>query len=234
MPAKKPRAKSVGRPPHLSLDTIIAAADHILETEGAGKLSMRRLATELDSAPMALYYHVRDKDELLLLLMEAQARRIPRPDLPEDPRERLITVSNLLYELLADRLWIVQVLADDDLVAPSALWFVEEMIGAAVDYGHTPEQAVYVYRTIWYSIVGDLMIRVNGLRRRSRKTAPTHEDRVVAGLASGTHPHLAAVAGRWAELNARDTHRQGLAAIVDGLLRPEETVKGRSTGTDSA
>lgn len=227
MPAEQPRAKTVGRPPHLSLDAIITAAEHILRTEGAGKLSMRRLAKELNSAPMALYYHVRDKDELLLLLMENQARRVPRPELPEDPRERLIAVSIMLHELLADRLWIVQVLTGDDLVAPSALWFVEEMIGAAVEYGHTPEQAVYIYRTIWFSIVGDLVIRVNGKHRRSRTTGPTYEDRVIAGLKSGTHPRLAAVADRWAELNARDTHRQGLTAIIDGLLRSDATAGDR-------
>ncbi|AXG77912.1 TetR/AcrR family transcriptional regulator [Streptomyces paludis] len=227
MPAEQPRAKPVGRPPHLSLDAIIAAADRILQTEGAGKLSMRRLADELNSAPMALYYHVRNKDELLLLVMENQARNTPRPELPEDPRERLIAVSTTLYELLADRLWIIQVLAGDDLMAPSALWFVEEMIGAAVDYGHTPEQAVYIYRTIWYSIVGDLIIRVNGKHRRSRATGPTYEDQVVAGLGSGTHPHLTSVADRWADLNARDTHRQGLAAIIDGLLRSDTTTQDR-------
>ncbi|MEU6003251.1 TetR/AcrR family transcriptional regulator [Streptomyces sp. NPDC047197] len=227
MPAGKPRTKAVGRPPHLSLDAIIAAADRILQTEGAEKISMRRLANELNSAPMALYYHVRDKDELLLLLMENQAKSVPRPELPEDPRERLITVSILLYELLSDRLWIVQVLTGADLVAPSALWFVEEMIGAAVDYGHTPEQAVYIYRTIWFSIVGDLVIRVNGERRRGKTTGPSHEDEVVAGLTSGTHPYLATVAGRWAELNARDTHRQGLTAIIDGLLRSDETTEDR-------
>ncbi|MFD8933882.1 TetR/AcrR family transcriptional regulator [Streptomyces sp. NPDC059578] len=228
MPAEQPRAKVVGRPPHFSLDAIIAAADRILQTEGAEKLSMRRLAKELDSAPMALYYHVRDKDELPLLLMETQAQRIPRPELPEDPRERLVAVSLMLYELLADQLWIVQVLASDDVVAPSALWFVEEMIGAAVEeYGHTPEHAVFVYRTIWFSIVGGLIIRVNGKRRRGRSTGPTYEDQVVTGLTSDTHPQLAAVAGHWAELNARDTHRQGLTAVIDGLLRTKETAENR-------
>ncbi|MFJ6513041.1 TetR/AcrR family transcriptional regulator [Streptomyces sp. NPDC091406] len=227
MTAERSRSKSVGRPPHLSLDAIIAAAEHILQTEGAGKLSMRRLANEMDSAPMALYYHVRNKDELLLLLMEAQARRIPRPELPEDPRERLIAVSIMLYELLADRLWIVQVVAGGDLIAPSALWFVEEMIGAAEDYGHTPEHAVYIYRTIWFAIVGDLIIRANIKQRHGRATGPTYEDQVVAGLMSGTHPRLAALADRWAELNGRDTHRQGLTAVIDGLLRSEGTAEGR-------
>ncbi|MER7082711.1 transcriptional regulator, TetR family [Saccharopolyspora kobensis] len=225
MPTEVPRPKNVGRPPRLSLEAIITAADRILHSEGPEKLSMRHLANELGSTPMALYYHVRDKDELLLLVMEMHAQRIPRPELPEDPRERLVTTAVMLYDLLAERLWIIDVLTGDDLIAPSSLWFVEVMIDAAVEYGHSPEHAVYVYRTIWYYIVGDLIIRVNSKRRRARASHPVYEDEVIAGLTSGTHPRLAAVADRWAELNARDTHREGLAAIVDGLLPPRSEAR---------
>jgi AcrR family transcriptional regulator len=217
MPAEVPRTRGVGRPPRLSLDAIIATAARILQTEGLEKLSMRRLATELGSTPMALYHHVRDKDDLLVHVLESQARTMPRPEFPTDPRERLVAASVLLYELLAERQWIVEVLTGDDLIAPSALWIVEVMIGAAVDYGHSPDEAVYVYRTIWFYIVGNLIIRVTSNRRHAR-TGTVYQDEVVARLTSATHPRLAAAAGRWAELNARDTHRQGLTAIVNGLL----------------
>ncbi|GAB2690156.1 TetR/AcrR family transcriptional regulator [Nocardia thraciensis] len=217
MPAEGPRAKSVGRPSRLSLEAIVAAADRILRAEGPDKLSMRRLATELGSAPMTLYYHVRDKDELLLLVLEAHARDIPRPDLPDNPRDRLVATAVLLYELLSERAWIIEVLTADDLFAPAALWFVEMMIGAAVDCGCTPEEAVDVYRTIWYYIVGNLMIRVNSGRRRAR-SEPVYRDRAFADAATGTYPHLAGVADRWDELTTRPSHRLGLTAIVDGLL----------------
>ncbi|MFI6763468.1 TetR/AcrR family transcriptional regulator [Micromonospora sp. NPDC050417] len=217
MRAEVPRTRGVGRPPRLSLDAIITAAARILQDEGLEKLSMRRLANELGSTPMAIYHHVRDKDELLVHVLESQARTMPRPEFPADPRERLIAASVLLYELLAERPWIIEVLTGDDLIAPSALWIVEVMIEAAVDYGHTADEAVYIYRTIWFYIVGNLIIRVTSTRRRAR-IGPIHQDEVVGRLTTATHPWLAAVAGRWAELNARDTHRQGLAAIVNGLL----------------
>lgn len=217
MPAEVPRTRGVGRPPRLSLDEIIAVAGRILQSEGLEKLSMRRLANELGSAPMALYHHVRDKDELLVHVMESQARTMPRPDFPADPRERLVAASVLLYELLAERPWIIEVLTGDDLIGPSALWIVEVMIGAAVDHGHSVDEAVYIYRTIWFYIVGDLIVRVTSNRRRAR-TGTVYQDEIVARLTAATHPTLASVAGRWAELNTRDTHRQGLTAIVDGLL----------------
>jgi AcrR family transcriptional regulator len=224
MRAEEPRTRGVGRPPRLSRDAIIAAAARILQEEGLEKLSMRRLANELGSTPMAIYYHVPDKDELLVHVLESQAQTMPRPEFPADPRERLIAASVLLYELLAERPWIVEVLTGDDLIAPSALWIVEEMIGAAVDYGHTTDEAVYVYRTIWFYIVGNLIIRVTSNRRRAR-TQSIHQDEVVARLTSATHPRLTAVAGDWAELNARDTHCQGLTAIVNGLMPERHPTK---------
>lgn len=224
MRAEVPRPRGVGRPPRLSVDAIITAAARILQEEGLEKLSMRRLANELGSTPMAIYYHVPDKDKLLVHVLESQAQTMPRPEFPADPRERLIAASVLLYELLAERPWIIEVLTGDDLIARSALWIVEEMIGAAVDYGHTPDEAVYVYRTIWFYIVGNLIIRVTSARRRAR-TRAIHQDEVVARLTTATHPRLAAVADNWAELNARDTHRQGLTAIVNGLLPERRPTK---------
>ncbi|MBF6134685.1 TetR/AcrR family transcriptional regulator [Nocardia otitidiscaviarum] len=217
--ATAPRGRA-GRPARLSRESIVAAADRVLRDEGPEALSMRRLAKELDSTAMALYHHVRDKDELLLLVLESHAREIPRLELPDDPRQRLLAAALVLYERLAERPWIVEVLAADPLVVPSAMPMVEVMMAAAVACGHTPEQAVDVYRTLWYYIVGDLVMRANRERRQAAPERAAALDRVdaMADLDVTALPTVAAVADRWAELTVRDTHRQGLTAIVDGLL----------------
>jgi AcrR family transcriptional regulator len=64
--SKSPRR--VGRPPRLSRDAVADAAEAIIEREGVDALTMRRLARELDSSTMAVYRHVRDRDDLLVLL----------------------------------------------------------------------------------------------------------------------------------------------------------------------
>jgi AcrR family transcriptional regulator len=212
------RPTQTGRPPRLSREAIIHTAERILAEEGPDSLSMRRLAKDLSSTPMALYYHVRDKDELLLLLLEEHARRFPRPELPADPRERLLASAQLLHDVLAECPWIVEVLASDDLMAVSALWLVEAMVDAAIECGLSPDDAVYAYRVIWYYTVGDLMIRTARERRQAQVEGPTHRDQTFATLDPKTYPRLAALSEKWVGLTSEDTHRQGLESIVDGLL----------------
>lgn len=218
MQPRPKRTGRTGRPPRLSQEAIIGAAQRLLAEEGPENLSMRRLAKELASTPMALYHHVRDKDDLLLLLLEEYARSISRPELPDDPRDRLVAAAQLLHDVLAECPWIVEVLASDDLMAVSALWIVEAMVDAAIEYGLSPEAAVDTYRIIWYYTVGELVIRVTRERRQAEADRPSHRDHAFAELATDDYPRLASLADQWADLTVRDTHRKGLEAVVDGML----------------
>ena len=100
-----------GRPPRFSRAAIVDAARGIVERDGIAALSMRRVATELGSSPMAIYRHVRDKDELLVLLLDALAREVPRPELADEPRTRLRQVCRAMHDGLATYPWVVEVLA---------------------------------------------------------------------------------------------------------------------------
>ncbi len=48
-----------------------------------------------------LYHHVRDKEDLLLLLVDEYASQIPHPDLPSEPRDRIIVAATSLNDALA-------------------------------------------------------------------------------------------------------------------------------------
>src|SRR6185503_1112110 len=59
------RASKAAESVRLSRVRILRAAIGLADAEGFDRLSMRRLAEELDAAPMALYRHVANKDDLL-------------------------------------------------------------------------------------------------------------------------------------------------------------------------
>ncbi|MFC9976755.1 TetR/AcrR family transcriptional regulator [Spirillospora sp. NPDC127200] len=217
MPQSPPPRK--GRPPRVSRAEIVQVARRVMDEEGGERLTMRRLAQELRITPMALYHHVRDKDELMLLLLEDYAAGVELPELPDDPRERIVVTARAMHGVLAAWPRAVEVITGDDLLAPVGLWFAENIVDAAVACGLTPEQAVRAYRTIWFYTAGEIMVRTAGARRRAERAGrPTYRERVFAELDPGAHPRLAELSGRWVEITAQDSYEEGLRAVVDGLL----------------
>jgi len=69
------------RPP-LSREAIVDAAFRVLDRDGAGNLSMRRVAEELGTGPASLYWHVTGKDALIDLMVDQLAGEVslPEPD----------------------------------------------------------------------------------------------------------------------------------------------------------
>ncbi|GGP84961.1 TetR family transcriptional regulator [Streptosporangium pseudovulgare] len=198
----------------------MAAAHRVIEEDGVAGLTMRRLAREVGSTAMALYHHVRDKEELLLLLLDDYAAGRPRPkeeDLPGEPRDRVVAVATAMRETLSGCPWIVDVLRADDLLSVGALWYPEQIIDAALSAGLTTEEAVDAYRIIWHYTAGEISGRAAARRRREQE-GDTYRERVFARLDAREFPRLAEVGRRWEELTAKDTFDRGLRAIVTGLL----------------
>ena len=90
----------------LSREKILDTAYEVLATYGLADLSMRRLAQELHVAPGALYYHVKNKQQLLILLADYILARAPKSMSeeaeanPEAIRASMIRRGDTLFSLL--------------------------------------------------------------------------------------------------------------------------------------
>jgi AcrR family transcriptional regulator len=81
------RAKSANaRRSPLSRDAIVDAAFEVLDREGLDALSMRRLAQQLGAGAASLYWHVRNKDELIDLMLDRAVGELPLPGPPDPER----------------------------------------------------------------------------------------------------------------------------------------------------
>ncbi|HEY1919052.1 MAG TPA: TetR/AcrR family transcriptional regulator [Streptosporangiaceae bacterium] len=94
---KEPRS---GRVP-LTRDAIVDAALRVLDADGIDGLSMRRVGEELKVGAASIYWHVRNKDELLQLILERviAEMRLPEPDpghWKEQLREYAFAVRDVL------------------------------------------------------------------------------------------------------------------------------------------
>jgi AcrR family transcriptional regulator len=215
---------------------ILAAARRLIDRDGWEKLTVRRLASELGIGTTTLYHHVRDKEDLLLLLLNEYASQIPQPDLPDDPPERIVAAAGALHDALAAWPWAADALTTDGFVAvmdEPALWTVETIVDGAIDGGCTPGQAVEVFRSIWYYTVGEILVRAHSARARSDGTSRAPDDGFFAHVDPSRLPRLAALGDQWPAVAARDTYKQGLRAFVEGLLAhvPAGSAKQRKTAS---
>lgn len=78
---ERARAKAARgrRRPALGLDAIVERTLRIVDAEGVGAVSMRRVAAEFDTGPASLYAYVPSKEALLQLVLDRILAEIPEP-----------------------------------------------------------------------------------------------------------------------------------------------------------
>jgi AcrR family transcriptional regulator len=201
---------------------ILAAARRLIDRDGWETLTIRRLAAEMGIGPTTLYHHVRNKQDLLLLLLNEYADQIPQPELPSQPRDRIVVAATVLHDALAAWPWAADIVTADGFVGlldEPAVGMVEAIVAGAIDHGCTPAQAVYVFRSIWYYTVGEILVRAHSAGRRGADDEPpARRDGFFGRLDASRMPRLTAIGDQWPMLAARDTYAQALRAFVDGLL----------------
>lgn len=91
---------------------ILRTAIDIADTDGLRSLSMRRLAAQLDIAPMSLYRHVARKEDLLLQMADTVFGDLELPTSgPPGWRAKLDLVARQQWRLCRRHLWLPQVVS---------------------------------------------------------------------------------------------------------------------------
>src|SRR5689334_192462 len=116
-------------------DRVVRTAITIADAEGIQGLSMRRLAGALDVPTMSLYRHVRDKEELILLMMDAvMGDNPPPPHLDpdvDDWRTCVEALARLQWAMYRRHTWLAQAISfTRPLLAPNAMAHTEWVMRA--------------------------------------------------------------------------------------------------------
>ncbi|MFE1311935.1 TetR/AcrR family transcriptional regulator [Streptomyces sp. NPDC058755] len=201
--------------PALTREGIVAAAVAILRAEGLRKVTMRRLAQELDTGPASLYVYVRNTDELHAAVLDELLGTVGPAPAEGTWRERLERVLTDCTRMLLEH----PSLARSALTArPSGRHYLNliETLLALLDEGGVPRE-----RAAW---------GVDLLLQHATATAAEHAgeespgdwqalDSALRGASEDTHPHIAATAD--ALLSGAPEARLSWAfqALINGIER---------------
>ncbi|WP_280406721.1 TetR/AcrR family transcriptional regulator, partial [Nocardia carnea] len=173
MPNTSPRKR--GRPVRAERAAILEATDRMLSTDGAAAFSMRRLAQRLGVSTAAIYHHFPTKAALFFAVLSARAEKLPRPVLPEEPRDRLAAIIVYLIDTLQEFPWIIDLLVTGETYGRAALWILDEFVATAHRLGATDTEAGAMYAVLWRFVLGELIARraVDERRSASGRGEPT-------------------------------------------------------------
>ncbi|MFG2025794.1 TetR/AcrR family transcriptional regulator [Streptomyces sp. NPDC048825] len=103
----------------LTADRIVRAAIELLDDEGLDGLNMRSLAKRLGSAPTAVYWHIKTKDDLVRLAADAIWHEVELPDLDaSDWRTAATTHATGMHAMLTRHPWLGQAFGSHLLYGP--------------------------------------------------------------------------------------------------------------------
>jgi AcrR family transcriptional regulator len=89
------------RPARISRADVLDSTLTVADERGLSAVTMRAVAEHLAVSPMALYHHVRDKEDLLDGLVERLLAEIPLPDPDLPGEERLHAMATSMREAAA-------------------------------------------------------------------------------------------------------------------------------------
>lgn len=133
--ARAPRHRGeapAGRAPWgtISREDIISAAVEIVEAGGYEEMSIRSLAADLGVAPMSLYRHIRDKDDLLDEVVDRLLAQVWRPTAGEDDWQAwIIEAAANLRRFLVTQPAALHVYLRHPVVSPAAIERMDAVIG---------------------------------------------------------------------------------------------------------
>lgn len=208
--------------PTLTLEAVVLAAVEVIEADGVGALTMRRIAARLGCSPMALYRHVATKQDLIRAIAEHYLADIELPDTAGMPwDEAIIAVASVLHHAVLERAPLVEILAVQHVDAVAIFRAQEAILGALRSAGLTDRDAVRGLSVVTSYTVGEVQRRAE---QRAGSPGAVQRLQRLLQLPPDTFPTLRALAGELVSVELDLTFEDGLRLLLHGIsptLRPK-------------
>jgi AcrR family transcriptional regulator len=193
-----PRTATAARPKvELSRAAIVERALNVMDAEGPDAITIRRIANEFGVTPMALYWHVANKDELLAAMGDAMLAGVEPPEASGHWSAQLRAVVEVLIENLARHPAAAELVFPRILITEPGLRITEFTLALLEDAGFSREQAADLARMALQTammLVTQLPGSESQAAREERDALLAEKRAYVEGLPADVYPHVQAAA----------------------------------------
>jgi AcrR family transcriptional regulator len=206
--------------PPLSEGLILDTALRILREEGLEAVTMRRLATALDTGPASLYVYIRNREELLNALLDRISGMVPleQPD-PARWREQLHRLVGSFLRVMEDHRGIARVAIANIPTGENALLAADNMLALLLAGGITPQDAAWAC-DILPLITTSLAVETATYEERGDEPDAVGEElsAFFTTLPPERFPHLTSCATELTSGDGEARFRFAIDAFLDGLV----------------
>ena len=212
-----------GRQP-LTRAHMVTSALELMDETGLEGLTMRRLADTLGVKSASLYWHVRDKEELLNLMADAICSEIRPPEGSDDWRQRLEALAREYRRVLKTHRDAALLLATTLPVGPYRLRLAETHLATLLDAGFTAEVTARA-SLLFVDYVTNFVVEEDRAEAIAAafQTDSDDPDAVsdwFAALPVDQYPSLVALAPLLTNPNTEARFEFGMTTLLNGLPTP--------------
>jgi TetR/AcrR family transcriptional regulator, tetracycline repressor protein len=207
--------------PALDQERIVQAALGLLDEVGFDGLTMRGLAKKLNIKAASLYWHVRNKQDLLSLLAEEILASMRAPELTLPWRNRLEVLAIEYRRVLLAHRDAPRVLASSgEPSGPNRLRLTEIVLGTLLDAGFSPKDAVYagfLLNDFLIMFVSEEAQFSNAGEATAAEDSSSGLQNWAEALPANDYPSLVALAKYLMEFDMDERFRFGIEILRNGL-----------------
>jgi TetR/AcrR family transcriptional regulator, tetracycline repressor protein len=188
----------------MSREQVVQAAMNVVASGGFEDMTIRSLAAQLGVAPMSLYRHVRDKNDLLTEVVDRMLARVWRPRIPaRDWQVWVADAAERLRAFLVGQPAALHVFLLGPVVSPNNIARMDAMIGVLREAGIDDEAARRAFAALHTYTIGFAALQAS--RGRHKRLDATEEPLVEQLWAYTTQEQFA----------------MGLRYLLEGIERDE-------------
>ena len=173
----------------LTASRVLARAIDLADKIGIERLTIRKLAAELDVKPMTIYHHVLNKEAILDGMVDLVFSDISQPPEDTDWKTAMRRRSLSAREVLARHPWAVPLMESRTAPGTETLRHHDAVIGCLRRGGFSIEMTAHAYALIDSYLYGFALQEANLPATGGEQMADLAES-IIDPLPAGEYPHL--------------------------------------------